>query len=137
MEVSTLLARLSGAGIAISRKGDQLIVWPRALLTDELRLAIRANKRHLMAAASSDEIDDVDDDAREARRRQVLTLLNERPETKRAFIASPTSKGGGLITLAVRDIGSGELNLPCGTYDGMAIKRLFDDLETNADAKAS
>jgi TubC N-terminal docking domain len=138
MEVSTLLVRLSVAGIALSRRGDELIVWPRALLTDELRSAIRESKPQLIAAVSCHETNDiVDDEAQEARRRQVLTLLNERPDAKRAFVASPTSNGGGLITLAVPNIGSGELNLPSGTYDGMAIKRLFDDLETNADVQAS
>lgn len=50
MEATLLMAQLRGAGLTVSRQGDQLIVAPRVRLTDELRAAIRTAKRGLLEA---------------------------------------------------------------------------------------
>jgi hypothetical protein len=69
----------------------------------------------------------------DSRAQQVLTLLRDRPGTKRTFIASPTPDGGGLVTLAIRDIGTCDVAIPPGAYDGAAIIRMFRDLEADSD----
>jgi hypothetical protein len=49
MTAADLLTRLRAVGLTVNADGDALIVRPRELLTDELRAAIRALKRDLLA----------------------------------------------------------------------------------------
>lgn len=49
MTAEDLLATLRERGLIVAADGDALTVRPRELLTDELRAAIRAHKRDLLA----------------------------------------------------------------------------------------
>jgi hypothetical protein len=49
MTATALLTKLRAAGLRVAVDGDALTVRPRELLTDELRAAIRAHKRDLLA----------------------------------------------------------------------------------------
>src|SRR5215470_12904392 len=49
MTAADLLTSLRGRGLTLTADGDALVVRPRDLLTDELRAAIRAHKRDLLA----------------------------------------------------------------------------------------
>jgi tubulysin polyketide synthase-like protein len=49
MSGADLLMRLRATGLTVAVDGDALTVRPRQLLTDELRAAIRAHKRDLLA----------------------------------------------------------------------------------------
>ena len=49
MTAADILTRLRNRGLTVAADGDALIVRPRDLLTDELRAAIRAHKRDLLA----------------------------------------------------------------------------------------
>jgi hypothetical protein len=49
MTAADLLTTLRKRGLNIAADGDALVVRPRDLLTDELRLAIHAHKRALLA----------------------------------------------------------------------------------------
>lgn len=49
MTATDLLTKLRDAGLRVAADGDALNVGPRELLTDELRAAIRAHKRDLLA----------------------------------------------------------------------------------------
>jgi hypothetical protein len=49
MTAADLLTALRNRGLTVSADGDALVVQPRELLTDELRAAIRAHKRDLLA----------------------------------------------------------------------------------------
>jgi hypothetical protein len=55
-------------------------------------------------------------------------MLDARPGIKRAFIADSLPNGGGLVTLAIRGVGSCELVIPEGQYDPLEVKKLFDEL---------
>jgi hypothetical protein len=55
MEGAALLTRLRGAGLTVSRNGDQLVVAPRERITDELRAAIRNCKLELLKALTSEQ----------------------------------------------------------------------------------
>jgi hypothetical protein len=48
MTAASLLTILRDRGLTVEADGDALTVRPRDLLTDELRAAIRANKRELL-----------------------------------------------------------------------------------------
>jgi hypothetical protein len=52
----------------------------------------------------------------ERRRRQALADLERNPAITHAFVAEPTPDGGGIVTLAIRNIGSGDLHIPPGRY---------------------
>ena len=49
MTATDLLTTLRARGLTVAADGDALIVGPRERLTDELRAAIRAHKRDLLA----------------------------------------------------------------------------------------
>jgi len=49
MSAADLLTTLRNRGLTVSADGDALTIRPRELLTDELRAAIRAHKRDLLA----------------------------------------------------------------------------------------
>jgi hypothetical protein len=49
MTATDLLTTLRSKGLTVAADGDALTVGPRELLTDELRAAIRAHKRDLLA----------------------------------------------------------------------------------------
>jgi TubC N-terminal docking domain len=55
MDATALLTRLRQAGLTVSRTGDQLVVAPPDLLTDELRAAIRNAKREILEALTSEQ----------------------------------------------------------------------------------
>ncbi len=46
---AVLLSQLKSGGFTLSRQGDQLVVVPRELLTDDLRNCIRNNKSALLS----------------------------------------------------------------------------------------
>jgi hypothetical protein len=49
MSAADLLTRLRSVGLTVNADGEALTIRPRELLTDELRAAIRAHKRALLA----------------------------------------------------------------------------------------
>ncbi len=49
-----ILWRLEERGVRVQRDGDDLLVGPRSLVTDEDREAIRQWKRHLLVLATLD-----------------------------------------------------------------------------------
>jgi len=130
--MNTLLAQLRRDGLSVSSDGGHLYVAPRNRLTDQLRAKIREHKAVLLA--------DLNTEAQGLTRPgdivhghdELLRMLEARPEIKRAFLAGPLPNGGGLVRLAVRDIGTCDLVIPAGRYDPMAIKMLFDDLERDS-----
>lgn len=62
-------------------------------------------------------------------RQELLRMLNARADVKRAFIAEAGPNGGGLVRLAIRDIGTCELVIPDGRFDPFAIMKLFEELQ--------
>ena len=112
-----LLSQLRADGLTVTRNGDRLHVAPRELLTDAHRADIRDHKTEMLA-----------DLERERRRNAVTGMLEARPGIKRAFIAEPLPNGGGLVTLALRGVGTCDLIIPPGLFDALAIVGLFDEL---------
>lgn len=119
----SLLSRLRSDGLTITRNGDRLNVAPRELLTEAHRIDIRAHKADMLA-----ELD------QERRRGAVTGMLEGRSDIKRAFLADPLPNGAGRVTLGLRGVGTCELAIPAGRFDGLAIIRLFDELEPQASA---
>ena len=53
----SLLAKLRSLGLALTVKGDRLMVRPSGLLTDELRQAIRENRSALLSLVASERLE--------------------------------------------------------------------------------
>lgn len=64
MGARDLLHDLASAGLSVSVDGDNLVIRPRELLTDELRVAVKANKSDLLAilTAPADSVGRASDD---------------------------------------------------------------------------
>jgi hypothetical protein len=117
MGAADLIGRLALAGIRLSVLGpDQLAAEPREALTGELRNLIRENKAALLAALAPLER------GSEVRRNRALAGLKESPEKKRVAIfdidADPEVV---LCTLAIRGVGTCELQIPRESYDPWVI----------------
>lgn len=126
MAAVSVLARLRDEGFTVARNGDRLHVAPRELLTDAHRADIRAHKADLLACLDQ-----------ERRHTAVTAMLEARPGIKRAFLADLLPDGAGRVTLAVRGIGTCELLIPAGRFDGLAIMRLFGELDPQPGAADS
>ena len=113
MGASELLGRLALAGVRLERiAADRLAAEPRDALTDELRDLIRQHKPELLAA-----LEPVDR-GRELRRQRALAKLRTEPDKQRvAIFDSDFERDSVLCTLAIRDVGTCELQIPKNRYD--------------------
>lgn len=135
MVATPLLTRLRDHGLTVSRNGDQLVVAPGDRLTDKLRAQIRSAKRELLDALTapaatdhSPRAPDLQVDAEESQaatlspiqeyaRQQVLAQLEDHPTIRRAFVNRFAADGTVVITLAIRDVGTGELKIPAERFN--------------------
>lgn len=97
-------------------------------------LAIIQDDTDLFAAQNDIEIDMDDNNAlspqAQARREQVLAMLNANPSIKRAMIDCHVSNPLNVIlTIAIRSIGTVELMLPKASYNGLALLIKLDELQ--------
>jgi hypothetical protein len=117
MGASDLIGRLALAGIRLSlREPGQLAAEPREALTDELRALIRANKPALLAALYPLER------GQEIRRQRALEKLAESPDRTRTAIFDIDADPSVVIcTVAIRGVGTCELQIPRERYDPWAI----------------
>jgi len=124
-----LVPKLRSSGFRLTAQGDQLLVEPKASLTDELRVVIRTNKAAILrelsheaasappAAAVPLTVAQERDSApmsplQETARREVLAQLEAHPAVNRAFVNRFEPDGTMIITLGIRDVGTGELKIP-------------------------
>jgi TubC N-terminal docking domain len=130
MATSALLSELRSAGLTVSANGGRVIVAPKERLTDAMRASIKASKLDLLADLEREATTPVvdADPAQTCRQRQVLAALISRPDIRFAFLADSTPTGEGIITLGIRNVGTGELRIPADRYDPLAVMRLLDDV---------
>lgn len=116
------LAKLRAKGLMLRAAGNQVLVEPCTLLTDELRALIRQHKPEILETLSAEAV-------LEGRRRQVEERLRSQPALRRAFdiAGAPLTPEPGppvSLVLAVRtDLGivSGELHVPREKFDAVLI----------------
>jgi hypothetical protein len=119
--MGALLDRFAAEGLQIESTDDgKLRVTGR--LTDRLSDAIRTHKPALLAelAAANDE-----PDADVLRRRaKALAILAEQPERQIAVVAEAGAPAH--VTVAVRGVAVGDLEIPGERYDAFALMALMD-----------
>jgi hypothetical protein len=127
MGAPDILGLLAAQGLTLRPRPDgNLIVSPRRLLTDEARQLIREHKAELLEALSGAS-DTLPDTAAEARRKQVLAMLRQRPGTRYAMLTDTKEDPQAVIlALAIRDAGTCELCIPREKWDGVLFLEMLE-----------
>jgi len=117
MNASELLATLRAGGLAVSEQDGLVVVHPARLLTDAQCEAIRAAKPAILKVLERES------DGRppltlvkEKARAEVLSQLEAHPTIRRAFVNRFEVDGTMIVTLAIRDVGVGELHIPAERF---------------------
>lgn len=77
--------------------------------------------------AANDAPDTLPDPAAEARRRRVLDMLAQRPDTRYAVVTdSEAEQDAVILALAIRGAGTCELRIPKAKYDGTLLLDLIE-----------
>jgi hypothetical protein len=64
----------------------------------------------------------------EARRQRVLAILAENPEFRYAGVTDTEAEPGVVVVhIGIRDVGSGEILIAKGSYDGIELLRLLEN----------
>jgi hypothetical protein len=125
--MGALLDQFAAEGVRIEATGDgTLRAYGR--LTDRLRSAIRAHKPAILAelAAANDELPEREDCGPDVmqRRRRALAILAEQPERQIAVVAEPGDPAH--VTVAIRGVAVGDLEVPAERYDAFALLALME-----------
>lgn len=116
---------------------SKIIVTPKNAIDDEMRELIIKHKAQLVDLISNNQQWMTHNNAihllssqAQARREQVLAMLNASPDIKRALIDDYESDPLNVIlTLAIRHVGTVELLIPKSSYDGLALLIKLDELQ--------
>ena len=90
-------------------------------MTDEIRVTIRTHKTGVLAELAAN--DDADSDV-ERRRIQALAILAAEPALQIAVVAEAGDPAH--VTVAVRGVAVGDLEIPAESYDGFALLALMN-----------
>jgi hypothetical protein len=127
MGAPDLLQALQDQGLRLWAEGDRLKVAPKARITDETRRLIREHKAELLAALASDVLPDPQT---EARRRRVLSMLDDNPTAKYAAMTDERSRPGCMtLTIALRtptEIVTTDLLIPIDKWDGVLFIEMLE-----------
>jgi hypothetical protein len=119
MTAPEILERIAAAGITLSADGGNIIARPIAAVTPEAVTLIRAHKSELLRMLI--------DPAAEIRRKRVLAMLAKQPETRFALLTTIPPLGSVvLLTLAIRNLGTCEFEIPRKKYDGVLLLHLIE-----------
>ena len=139
MGAPEVLRLLSARGVRVERDGGDLLLSPKAALTDELRGLIREHKAELLEAVSSQPEAATDAraagaalppvavvDAAQDRTARALAYLQEHQEVKRACFADAKADPENIIlTVAVREpLGAVEILVSRSKFDAFALMEL-------------
>ena len=119
MEAIEIIEYLREQNFSVKADGDYLELSPPEKITEELIQRLRKHKPAILAELK-----------REERRQKVLTILTENPETKRAIITDLDSDpDNAILTIAIRDQYSFEMQIPKHRYDGLALLELIHNMD--------
>jgi hypothetical protein len=118
--MGALLDQFSAAGVQIAASDDGKL-RAHGPLTDELRATIREHKTAILAELAAN--DSVADPDVERRRNRALAILADEPERHIAIVAEQGDPAH--LTVAVRGVAVGDLEIPAERYDGFALLALM------------
>jgi hypothetical protein len=119
--MGALVDHFAAAGVRIELAGGGNVRASGAL-THELRAAIRANKPAILAELAAN--DAAIDPGTERRKARALRMLEEEPARRIAVVAEAGDPAH--VTVAIRGVAVGELEIPAERYDGFALLALME-----------
>lgn len=115
MEAAEIIEYLRGQDFILKADGEYLDLAPAEKVTDELIQRLRKHKPAIIAELK-----------REERRKKVLSILTEKPDTHRAIITDLESDPDDVIlTVAIRNQYSFEMFIPKNKYDAFLMLELI------------
>lgn len=118
MEAIEIIEYLREQNLTVKADGDYLELSPPEKITEELIQRLRQHKPAIIAELK-----------REERRVKVLAILAENPKTQRAIISElETDPDHAILTIAIRDQYTFELQIPKHRYDGLTLLELIHNL---------
>lgn len=120
---ASVLAKLESAGIRLRLEAGQIVASPKSAVTNELRGLVRAHKAELLDFLAKNELPDP---KAEARRQRVLALLDAALGVKYAIFADDDTTDPVIVAVAIRGIGTCEIEIPKARYDGAKILELVE-----------
>ena len=111
-----IIEALKAEGVTIRADGDFLELSPAEKITDELIKRLRKHKPAILAELK-----------REERRKKILGMLADQPETQRAIITDLNNDPNNVIlTIAIRDQYVFEMQIPKHRYDPFILLELIE-----------
>ena len=112
MEAAEIIEYLRNRDLTVNiTDDDSLELYPAEKITNELIERLRKHKPAI-----------IEELKREQRREKVLNMLEERPETQRAFVTDTESdRHNVILTLAIRNAGTCELLIPKHKYNPFVV----------------
>ncbi len=115
MEACEIIEYLREQNFTVKADGDYLKLSPPEKITEELIQRLRKHKPAIIAELK-----------REERRTRVLAILVDNPATSRAIITDVDSDpDNAILTIAIRDVATFEMQIPKDKYDGFAILEMI------------
>ncbi len=116
MEAIEIIEYLREQNFIVKADGDFLELSPPEKITEELIQRLRQHKPAILAELK-----------REQRRKKVLDMLADRPESQRAFITDLESDPDNVIlTIAIRDQYTFEMLIPKDKYDAFQVLEIIN-----------
>ena len=118
-----IIEYLREENLTLRADGDVLELSPAEKIAEELIQRLKKHKPALLAEVK-----------REERRNKVKAMLDEKPETQRAFITdTSTDPDSVILTMAIRDQYSFEMKIPKNKYDVFAMIELLNKAHESFD----
>lgn len=116
MEACEIIEYLRDQDFTVKADGDYLELSPPEKITSELIQRLRKHKPAILAELK-----------REERHANVLAILADNPETKRAILPdTETDPDNVILTIAIRDQYTFEMQIPKHRYDPFMLLELIN-----------
>ena len=126
MGAPDVLKTLRNMGLTIEIRAGQVLVSPRASITEAARQMIREHREELLAMVSGD-TEAPTDPAVESRRQRVLALLAANPQARLAVYADGDTEGPHVpVAVAIRGVATLEVLLPKSRFDPFKLLELVE-----------
>jgi tubulysin polyketide synthase-like protein len=134
MSARQLWTDLERAGVTLTAAAGKLRVSaPAGVVTPAMREQLAEARDELLALLAASEASDVSPDPRaEFRRQRIVAIFESNPRITRAVVTDTQSEPGAVVvTIGLRGGAIGEIVIPAGRYDGLALLALLERYATD------
>lgn len=124
MGANKIIEYLREQNFTVKANGEYLELAPAEKITAELIQRLRKHKPEIIAELK-----------REQRRKKVLAMLADKPESQRAIIIDLDGDPDNVIlTMAIRNVASFEMLIPKYKYDGLVLLEMLHSLDRTTES---